>query len=589
MTATSPSRPSTPRKSPAIGHLSAIDLQSLHPEATFLRIFGANYIHLNPRGEGDLYITEHGLPFVDQLMPENWYEDQWFKANRQRLEGTSAVYRVQTRPLPGRLPRSLDLVVKWSRVGQDIPLDTFTLDRAVNCEFNTPFEEFSLVEEMRRGEYGPKDIRILTQKPLAIYVPPEKLQLWQTGRSREKILRQIARHPGVEIDILRSYILLYGWIKGVNAVEAYHRSFYDASQQQAQLAELTQTVHDDLEKKGFIVADHKPTHFILRTGENGILRRNGRIAYALVDYELLARTPQHENAVRASGRSAYLNMMANRFQPVPLSQFPDHLKHANILGVDYVFGRTESTGGALWVVGSNPELFNYFLPERWRTKPVKLSQLNQTYYSCTKDRIHLVWKISRVGELPPGDPANPLYKAQLLHGFNNPFEEVAFALQLARKGLHTTYPRAIYVTGQQSGSAGYILDRRHLDRFSHLLAPDHTPILPPNHDYITIWGYWRGLEDDEAPTDSGYWTPIDALQATTKGLLPPDVLEQLIALHRNDLAAAGFQDTNLRGDHILLSYRPAGAFKLNPAGQIERRQCNFELVKPIGDSQDLSR
>ncbi|MCY2953071.1 MAG: hypothetical protein NTU53_14000 [Planctomycetota bacterium] len=573
--------PASPRKTPLIGHLTAIDLQSLHPEATFLRIFGANYIHLNPRGEGDLYITEHGLPFVDQLMPENWYEDQWFKANRQRLEGTSAVYRVLTRPLPGHQPQSLDIVVKWSRVGQDIPLDTFTLDRAVNCEFNTPFEEFSLVEEMRRGDYGPKNIHILTQKPLAIYVPPEKLQLWQTGRSREKILCQIARHPGVEIDILRSYILLYGWIKGVNAVEAYHRSFYDASRQETQLAELTQTVHDDLHKKGFIVADHKPSHFIVRPGKNGIRRRDGRIAYALVDYELLARTPDHENAVRASGRSAYLNMMRDRFKPPPLTQFPAHLKPVNVLGVDYVYGRTESTGGALWVVGSNPELFNYFLPERWRTKPVKLSQTNQTYYSCTKDRIHLVWKISRVGEFPPGAMTDPRYKERLIQGFNSPFEEFALALQICRKGLRTTYPRAIYVTGQPSGSAGYILDRRRFERLAHLAAPDETPILPLDHDFITIWGYWRGLEDDEAPTDSGYWTPIDALQATTKGLLPPDILDKLVEEHRTDLAAAGFRDSGLRGDHILLSYRPAGAFKQDPAGRIERRQCNLELVRHI--------
>ena len=582
MSTTLAATPAGSRKAPAIGHLTAIDLQSLHPEATFLRIFGANYIHLNPEGEGDLYVTEHGLPFVDQLMPENWYEESWFKTHRQRLEGTSAVYRIQTRPLPGHQPQSLDIVIKWSRVGQDVPLDTFTLDRAVNCEFNTPFEEFSLVEEMRRGEYGPKTVRILTQKPLAIYVPPEKLQLWQTGRSREKILRQIARHPGVEIDILRSYILLYGWIKGVNAVEAYHQSFYDSSRQQEELTQLTQTVHDDLQRKGFIVADHKPSHFIVRQTENGILRRReGPVAYALVDYELLARTPEHENAVRATGRSAYLNMMADRFKPPPISQFPPHLRPVNVLGVDYVYGRTESTGGALWVVGSNPELFSYFLPERWRTKPVKLSQTNQTYYSCTKDRIHLVWKISRVGEFPLGSMDQPNYRQLLLQGYNSPFEEFALALKLYRSGMRTTYPRAIYVTGHSSESTGYILDRRRFERLDHLCAPDGNPILPLDHDFITIWGYWRGLEDDIAPADSGYWTPIDALQATNKGLMPPEMLEKLIADHRADLASRGFCDSALRGDHILLSYRPAGAFKQDEAGNIERRQCNFELVKRI--------
>jgi len=569
-------------KTSAIGLLTAIDLQSLHPEATFLRLFGANYIHLNPEGEGDLYITEHGLPFLDQLMPQNWYVEEWFTSHRQRLEGTSAVYRIQTRPLPGHQPQSLDLVVKWSRVGQDIPLDTFTLDRAVNAEFNTPFEEFSLVEEMRRGEYGPKNIRILTQKPLAIYVPPEKLQLWQTGRSKEKIVRQIARHPGVEIDILRSYILLFGWIKGSNAVEAYKHSFYDAERQKTRLAQLTKLVHDELHLKGFIVADHKPSHFIVRPGEGGIRRRkDGRVVYALVDYELLARTPEHENAVKASGRSAYLNMQRDRFKAPALSKFPPHLKPVSVFGVDYVYGRVESTGGALWVVGSNPELFNYFLPERWRTRPVKLSQSNPTYYSCTKDRIHLVWKISRVGELPPGSLSEPAYKSLLLQGYNSPFEEFSLAMDMCRMSLRTTYPRAIYVTGQQSESRGYILDRRRFERHADLVAPDETPILPLDRDFVTIWGYWRGLEDDEAPTDSGYWTPIDALQASVKDLLAPGILDQLIEEHRADLASNGFHDSSLAGDHILLSYRPAGAFKQDASGRIERRQCNFEMVKRV--------
>ncbi|MGE5611265.1 MAG: hypothetical protein ACM359_18595 [Bacillota bacterium] len=571
------------RKTPVIGHLAAIDLKSLHPGATFLRIFGTNYIHLIPEGEGDLYITEHGLPFIDQLMPENWYEEEWFKTHRQRLEGTSSVYRTVTRPLPGHQPQSLDLVVKWSRVGQDIPLDTFTLDRAVNAEFNTPFEEFSLLEEMRRGEYGPRNLRILTQKPLAIYVPPEKLQLWQTGRSKEKILQQIARHPGVEIDILRSYILLYGWIKGINAVETYRRTYYSPTQQQEYLAELTKTVHDDMEKKGFIVADHKPTHFILRMNGDGTIcrRSDGRIVYAVVDYELLQRTPAHENAVRASGRSAYLMMQRDRFKPHRLSEFPTPLKPVDVQGVDYVYGRTESTGGSLWVVGRDPGLFNYFLPERWRTKPVKLSPINQIYYSCTKDRIHLVWKVSRVGELPPGPLSNPEYRRILVQGYNTPFEEFSFALEMRRKGILTTYPRAIYVTGQQSDSRGYILDRRRFERFRYLMTPDEMPILPLDHDFVTIWGYWRGLEDDEAPTDSGYWTPIDAQQALTKGLLPQEKVDEIIAVHRAELAAAGFQDSTLRGDHILLSYRPAGTFKLDARGRIERRQCNFEMVKRI--------
>src|ERR1035437_7458191 len=53
------------------------------------------------------------------------------------------------------------------------------------------------------GSKGPPGIRLLTQKPLAIYVPSKKLHLWQTGRSESKIAAKLAQHPGIELDILR--------------------------------------------------------------------------------------------------------------------------------------------------------------------------------------------------------------------------------------------------------------------------------------------------------------------------------------------------------------------------------------------------
>ena len=180
---------------------------------TFL---GVDYHRLKPEDGGDLYLTKFGLPFWQNLLPENWYAAEWFEAKRERLEGTSMVYRVPTRTVSGTV---LNLVVKWSRVGEVVPLDTLTVNKFIHAEFNSPFEEFSLLMELRRGEAGPQAIRIRTQKPLAIYVPSERMQLWQTGRSEDKIRAKMARHPGVEIDILRQYVVLFGWIKGDDAVE----------------------------------------------------------------------------------------------------------------------------------------------------------------------------------------------------------------------------------------------------------------------------------------------------------------------------------------------------------------------------------
>lgn len=563
----------------------SIDLQTLHPGATFLRILGVNYVHLKTEDGGDLYLTQYGVPYVRHLLPENWYESSWFEQKRQRLAGTGTVYRVPTKPVPGHLVPSIDIAVKWSRVGQDVPLDTFTLYKNINAEFNTPFEEFALLEELRRGEYGPQNLRILTQKPLAIYVPSERLQLWQTGRSRDKILARIQRRPGVEVDILRSYILIYGWIDGVDAVEAYAASGMSPEEQEGHLAGLTYLVNLELKKKGFVVADHKPTHIILRRKNHRILERHsGRFAYAIVDYELLARTDEHENSVRQVRRSQYLLRQRDRFQSRPADEYPEHLQPCRVLGVDYVFGHSESTGGQLWVTGNDAELFAYFLPERWRFKQVRLSETGQTYYVQTKDRVHLVWKVSRVGERPP-TTGEPHASRILAYGYNAPFEEFALAFELHRRGVKTVYPRAIYMTGGQGELMSPVQDPQRYEQLKGWTTPEGRPVLRWEHDYITIWGYWRGREDDEAINDDLLWTPIDITQARAKGIISDVLYGQILTRHEETLARAGYVDLNLKGDHILLSYIPEGPIKLERDGFPELRHCNFELVQPLEAAQ----
>jgi len=170
-----------------------------------INLLSVVYAHRKTSNGGDLYLTRYGLKHSDLLEIENWYEKNWFADHRERLSGTSSVYRVPTKPVKGR---RLQLVVKNCRVGEDVPLDTHTLYEFINAEFNSPWEEFSLVMEMREGDFGPKNIAIRTQRPLAIYVPPERFQLWQTGRSRDKINKITRLHPGVNLDILRQYKLV---------------------------------------------------------------------------------------------------------------------------------------------------------------------------------------------------------------------------------------------------------------------------------------------------------------------------------------------------------------------------------------------
>lgn len=550
---------------------------------TFLRILGVNYFHFTTRDEGDLYLTELGLPFNRHIQPENWIERPWFSDHAVRLEGTSTVYRIPTRPIDNHLRKSLMLVVKWSRVGEDIPLTTFTLDRMINADFNTPFEEFSLLTDLRTSRPAPGATRLLTQKPLGIYVPPERMQLWQSGRSMSRIKAKIAAHPGIELDVLRSYIMIYAWVNGHNAVDGFGRLSHssDDVRSRQQLADFTREAEGELRQRGFRVADHKPTHLIVRIRDGQVRRRrDGRVAYALVDYELLQRTPEYEDLVRARRRSEYLLRQRDRFSEEHLSHsLPPGLKRANILGVDYIHGTTESTGGVLWVVGRDPELFSYFLPERWRMKHTRLSPTNQTYYTQSKDRVHLVWKVSRVGEIPPGDLSEPRCREHVRQGYNAPFEEFAIALALQRAGVPTIYPRAIYVTAAHEDCRAHVLDDRRFKRYAELRSPDGLPVLPIDQEYVCIWGFYRGQTDAEACETATAWNPIDAATALARGLIDRATQTQLLREHADRLADAGYEDTALCPAHVLLSFIPPATLQRDLLGRINTLQCNFTMVR----------
>jgi hypothetical protein len=554
------------------------------PRCTPLSLLGVDYFHLKTGDGGDLYLTRFGLPFWRQLQPENWYAPEWFKAKRKRLEGTSTVYKVPTRAVNGK---ALNLVVKWSRVGEVVPLDTLTVNKFIHAEFNSPFEEFSLLMELRKGETGPQGIRMRTQRPMAIYVPSERLQHWQTGRSEDKIRAKVARHPGIEIDILRQYVVLFEWIKGLDAVEtAEHFGLEDRARAEF-LARATSLATHELLQKGYRVVDMKPAHIILRPHPNETLLRehNGQFAYAVVDYELLERTPEHEQAVRSANRQFYLKHMARRFEADAAKPLPAHLRATNVLGVDYIFGRAESTGGYLWVAGKAPDLFNYFFPERWRRTPHrKLSSRNQVFYTRTKDNINLVWKVSRMGDPPwlTNPEANTV--AVQAHGFNSPFEEFAFALELGRDGVKTVYPRAIYMTGRKREPSPKAADERRYTAMATLRTPDGEPILRQDYDYITLWGFWNGPDELLAADDSRSYHAVNLKQAFANNKISRQMLDELMRLKAERLARCGFEDLNPKPDHLLISFDSAENLVLGPQGLPEARLSNFELIRRLPDA-----
>ncbi|GAG95263.1 unnamed protein product, partial [marine sediment metagenome] len=149
-----------------------------HKKNGIAKILGVEYAHIRLEDKDDLYVTKHGLPFIENLRPENfWTDKNWFKENSKRLDGTSCLYKVRTKKINGKYK---DVVIKWNRMGQDIPIADDS-DELINAEFNSPFEEFSLVMELSSAIYDSSK-KIIAQKPLAIYVPSESIELSRTGR-----------------------------------------------------------------------------------------------------------------------------------------------------------------------------------------------------------------------------------------------------------------------------------------------------------------------------------------------------------------------------------------------------------------------
>jgi len=561
---------------------------------SLVNVLGVVYIHTKTSDGGDLYLTRFAEPYEEPLEIKNWHEKEWFDEHKIRLKGTSSVFRVLTKEVNGK---SLDLVVKNCRVGEDVPLDTHTLEEFCDAEFNSPWEEFSLVTEMREGGYGPKDMRVHTQLPMAIYVPPEKMQLWQSGRSREKINRIRAKHPGIDLDILKQYKLIYEWIKGKNLIEVFELINVETAELLTHLKKINYKVIGDLNKKGYLVADMKPEHIIISKDDTEQIREMGSAGdiaapqkqieflyrlltdgnYSIVDYELLSRTQEHEDAVKSLRRHSYLDDQLNRFTPTPL---PAHLSYMEIFGVPYIYGHTESTGGRLWVVGKNAHLFDYFLPERWRKTPsIRLSFSKEVFYTITKDNIHLVWKTSRVGEMH-GLEENGTHDAKIRQlGINSPFEEFAIAFELNKIGIPCVYVRALYMTG--SAKIEPSTDLRKYESHKNILDPEGNPVLQEKYNYITIRGYYNGPDKWVAEHSDALYTPVDLYKAVYRGIINEEESYRLLNKVKEKLKNAGYDGSLLKTNDLLLAIDDKGNIMENSSGRPEVIICNFELIWKI--------
>jgi hypothetical protein len=266
-------------------------------------VFDVDYNYLNLGPDGDLYVTSFGWPILKCLTPDQWYHNQRFaQVGKRQTDGVGTVYHV---PIRNHKNEGTDLIVKFSRFAQCTMLyansnmpHNVSNSTVMNAHINSPFEEFSVLLNLRRHGRILGRTSLLTKRPLAIYIPPELYSIDKLGRSQWRFDRcqdairkdqnQMKTLVPVHLDIQKDYILLYHWVKGENAQEMHNQGLLSREE----VAALTVLADKDIREQGFRVLDNKPQHIILRKRSNGeLLRRKGELVYALVDFELLEFKP----------------------------------------------------------------------------------------------------------------------------------------------------------------------------------------------------------------------------------------------------------------------------------------------------------
>lgn len=269
------------------------------PPENKARAFGLEYASLQLPDGGQLFVTPYGWTLRHYLLPQQWYTHKRFhRVGERQQDGVGTVYKVPVSPAGAR-PKFL--VVKFSRFAQSslVYMGSY-LPRGLSpgaladAYLNSPFEEFGLLVALRKTQVRAKS-QVRTKRPLAIYSPPDIIDSRLLGRSESRFASCVARlerdqdsNGGavrIRLDICRQYILLYEWVKGENAKTLCRQGALPLDE----LQQLVASTNDDLRAAGFRILDNKPEHIILRRRkrDGSLLRRQGRLVYALVDFELL--------------------------------------------------------------------------------------------------------------------------------------------------------------------------------------------------------------------------------------------------------------------------------------------------------------
>ena len=298
------------------------------PAARRARVFGTDFALCPQADGGALYICGSAWHWFDYLNPDRWWDRTALAVRGERLgASTGTVYRVRSAP-EGCRPR--DLVVKFSRVAQDVPLfipdeflDSLPKEAVATARFLGPFAEFGMLHELRESSLNHGPYRLRTKVPLGIYSPPEQYPRWQTGRHSDIFHSHLVAMTNdqfengltpVALDIGRDYLGIYEWIDGIDAEEAHQQGCLD----ELALRDLTRQSNLALNRLGYRVLDNKPRHIIVRPRPDGTLpTRHGETLYALIDFELLQRHEDGETEP-SSRRNSLVPPKRDSLPPSPI-------------------------------------------------------------------------------------------------------------------------------------------------------------------------------------------------------------------------------------------------------------------------------
>jgi hypothetical protein len=150
---------------------------------------------------------------------------------------------------------------------------------------------------------------------------------------------------------------------------------------------------------------------------------------------------------------------------------------------------------------------------------------------------------------------------------------------MSRRGIPTVYPRAIYMTGHRRDADRAVPDERRYAALADLLTPDGEPAVRREYDYITVWGFWNGPDELLATQDGKFYRAVNVKQAFANRLISQQMMDDLVQRMSLRLADCGFQDLNLKPDHLLISFDAAQKLVLDTMSKPELRLCNFELIR----------